>query len=197
MKYAFTLMFWGFIIVFLEIFIISIDISPDPIGFFMIAVGLYHLESDYPIAKRGGLTAFILAALSTPSVFIANNDLHEAITGGWFFYSTALTIMEVILVYFILKLMIEICKEFKLEELQNKYKTFLNWYVSVFIIVHLLSAFTLNVYSNTYGSLVIIFGLISLVFHIVFLVYLFKFRQIEENNHYDTDLPDQKENVNE
>ncbi|WP_404332506.1 hypothetical protein [Mesobacillus maritimus] len=50
---GFRKIFWGFILVFLEIHLLIIDILPDPIGYYLIFSGINLLNKHYGVSSKG------------------------------------------------------------------------------------------------------------------------------------------------
>ena len=68
MKGAFGNMFWGMLIVLLDIRI-GFDLMIDPVGYLLIAYGMSRIDKAIPLFRVGKWIAVLLAAVSIPAVF--------------------------------------------------------------------------------------------------------------------------------
>ena len=91
MKSALNLVFWGYLLALLRLEI-GIDILPDPVGYFLIALGCFGLREHYPIAQKAGILAVGMIFMSIPTVFI---NLDEVSSLGWGAYTIAITLLKI------------------------------------------------------------------------------------------------------
>lgn len=175
MKTALNLLFWGYFLVFLR-FEIVIDILPDPLGYFLIALGSYQLHKSYPVAKRAGILATMMIFISLPTVFV---DVGKAVAFGWSTYAIALLFLKLMLVYFLFSILKGIAKDFgekALIERTNKVYTF---YITLNLILLAFTSFSMNVSGDFWVSIGFILMISSLIMEIIFLVLIRAIRRSE------------------
>ncbi|MGP4071748.1 hypothetical protein ACTWQB_04250 [Piscibacillus sp. B03] len=180
MKNSILHMFWGFIIVLIDTRIETFDVLLDPVGYLFIYIGLIQVSNISQRAKTGLTVAFILIIMSIPAIVMDPNTI---IFGFWKFYFLAVNILDVVLVYYIFLVLIELVESHKEFELKIRTEKIMKAYLAIILTVIFLNTFSLNF--SLFIWLFALLGIVGLITHIVFLVLLFKFRnlgdQLEKN----------------
>lgn len=69
MKSAFSNLFWGLLIVAIDIrLIFDFDVLADPVGYLLIAYGMSRISTSIPLFRFGKWVAFLLAMISFPDL---------------------------------------------------------------------------------------------------------------------------------
>ncbi|MBO8172132.1 MAG: hypothetical protein H0Z33_09580 [Bacillaceae bacterium] len=182
MPKAFHQLFWGFLMVLIDIFLFRLDLFPDFVGFLIIHAGLRKLElrdREFVIAKKW-TTALVF--LSFPALYqfspnvlngiVLSNRLWLSIT-----FSIVLGLMHLILVYYIVKGMIHLVESEK-QTLARKSEKRLNFYVGGILVSLVILTFIFNVPEQIGAFLLIGSSVISLIVEISFLVLLKEYQRL-------------------
>ncbi|GEN46843.1 hypothetical protein [Alkalibacillus haloalkaliphilus] len=187
MREAFTLILAGFLIVFFDIEFNGFNIIVDVVGYIIVAVGLSKLQTYSNYAKTAMFIASILAVVSIPNIFITEVEFNTAVTPTFeYYYALTLTILQFVLVIYCLFIMRQLSETFNPNH-TRAINMLLGFTAALNTIVIALMSVSINIQSHTFNMMIVSFGLMALITHTVFLVYLFKFRRIEENNDDDED----------
>ena len=177
MAQAFNKIFWGYLIVLIEIHIIVIDVLAEPIGYYLIYSGIKTLLNEFQIGNKAKSLSLVLVFLSIPTVFISQNTganglIHQSIFSWWSLYLTVLSLVKLILVFFIFQLIMEVVHKYGNEGMiRRSKKTFTN-YMIVTLFTLFLQPFLIN-FSADYVLVIGIFIIIiSFIMEIIFLVLL-------------------------
>ncbi|WP_390297913.1 hypothetical protein [Virgibacillus kekensis] len=174
-------MFWGFLITLIEIHFLVIDILPDPLGYALIAAGISSIIEDFPIGKKAYNIAVFLGVISIPGVFIqqiGGNGIVQSLTATGV-YSLVLSLINLVLVFYIFQLLMEIARKRGEEELINRTSVFLRIYIVTMLVIQILQSFTLNMHGALLQGYIIVAVIISLVLQITFLAWIFRFRKYD------------------
>ena len=166
MRTALNLLFWGHFLVVLRIDI-GIDILPDPLGYFLIALGSYRLQKSYPLAKKAGALATAMIFISLPTVFV---DVGKAVAFGWSTYSIALLFLKLILVYFIFAILKSIVKDYDNEALIKRAHSVSTIYISLNLVLLAFLSFSMNVSGDFWNIISITLVVAVLIMEVIFLV---------------------------
>lgn len=187
---GFQKIFWGFILVLIELHIIVIDILPDPVGYYLIFSGLGLMANRFPASEKAKNFALGLALLSIPTVFIQNNAVDQMGTGsifsGWALYLNIIGILNLVLVYYIFRLMITIVEENGDLYLQSRTANTFKVYMIAMLIVTFSQSFAMNMTQDVLIIYTILSVAVSLIMHIVFLVLVHKFSKLPDKTHIAT-----------
>jgi hypothetical protein len=185
MKESFGKIFWGFLLVLIEIHLIVVDILPDPLGYFFICTGiqgLLHYDKKY--AEKARLLSLLLIFGSLPAMFIQNSSIHQmgefAPMDGWSIYMNILGFAKFILVYYMFRLMISVGQELERKSLIKRTQSVFRFYMIVMLINLALQSFMMNLYSDLLLGVIIFMIASSLIMEITFLVLLRTFRNTRE-----------------
>ncbi|WP_112179507.1 MULTISPECIES: hypothetical protein [Paraliobacillus] len=180
MRTAFHKIFWGFLLAVIEIHIYVIDILPEPVGYFLIAGGLIWFKETYKEAKYAHQLAMILVVISIPSVFIQQQPIDQITTFGsiWGAYGLLIQIVNLILVYFVFRLLVAIAIQKSANELARGTTILFKVYMVVMLLAFILPLFSVN--SQFIVSIAAYAVLGGLVVEVVFLIWLRKFANLEE-----------------
>ncbi|MDX5474039.1 MAG: hypothetical protein LPK00_00760 [Bacillaceae bacterium] len=178
----FKKLFWGFLLVFLEIHIV-IDILPDPIGYFMIFSALVLLLKIIPDSKAGKHAkrwAQALIILSIPTFFISQNEINQLgnIPNLWGSYTFFLGLLKIVLMFYVFQLMIQLASHVRADQLQNKTNSFMKVYLVSIIFISFLETFSINMISDIFTGIMVFSIVILLILEIYFLVLLWRFSKI-------------------
>ncbi|MRH43793.1 hypothetical protein GH741_14035 [Aquibacillus halophilus] len=184
MKFAFKRLFWGFLLVLLEIHILVIDIFPDPVGYYLILSGLTWLIKDYPVGKKASNIAGFLIIFSIPTVFINQSNMNETIGqvdifSGLSLYMVALELIKLVLVFYVFKFMLEIAQASADNNLYHRTLNTFKVYMIIMLVGHLLQAFTMN--ESGMVAFMVFALIVMLAMEVVFLVLLSKFSKLDDD----------------
>lgn len=179
---AFTKIFWGFLLVFLDIrLFMPIDLFADPIGYFLIFSGVHLLVNDFPIGRKAKYLSITLSILSIPTLFY---DKVDAGVGEYFsylnWYLSALGLAHYILIFFVFQLIVEIANRSKNENLiRRSSTTFIAFFIVTFVI-YLWTTFAINLpmHSNWVISVSTLLLIIGFIMGILFLTLLWSTRNV-------------------
>lgn len=185
MRESFGKIFWGFLLVLLEIHLIVVDILPDPLGYFYIYTGIQSLvKYDKENAEKARLLSILLIFVSLPAMFFQNTSINQmgefAPMNGWSIYMIILGFAKFILVYYIFKLMVSISEELGRKSLKQRTQSVFRFYTIVMLIHFLLQSFLINLYSDLLLGVIILLVVSSLIVEITFLVLLRTFRNLRD-----------------
>ncbi|MDQ0351965.1 amino acid transporter [Alkalibacillus filiformis] len=182
MREAFTLILTGFLIVFFDIEFNGFNIIVDTVGYIIVAVGLSKLQAHSKYAKTALIIASSLVIISVPTIFITEVELNTTVAPTFeYYYTLTLTILQFALVIYCLLVMKQLNELFN-ANFTKAINLLLSFTLILNTIVIAIIATSINVQSHTFNMVVVSFTMMALIAHIVFLVYLFKFIRIEENN---------------
>lgn len=173
-RLGFKYMIIGFLFVLLDIHIL-IDVLPDPVGYILIGSGIVKLAAGQPNAKKAEITAYIMMVLSIPTFFLSGEVLHQMQSEsiGWQSYGFAVSLVHLILVYFIFGMLLtEVEYLLHAEVLRVRVRKMMIIYMSIGLSTAFLQPFLLNIDENI--ALVLGIGIIvlSLIVQLAFLVHL-------------------------
>ncbi|WP_085993556.1 hypothetical protein [Oceanobacillus senegalensis] len=178
---AFGKIFWGFLIVLIEIHLFAFDVLPDPVGYYFIYSGISMLLYDYPLGKKASNWAIVLCFLSIPSVFISQNEVNQMVEVISFsqIYTTIMGIVKVILSFYVLQLMLKIAEERGGDDLRNGTSKFFRIYIITMMSVQILTPFAMNTHGNLLIMSTFITVLLVLILEIMFLVLIRRFKKLD------------------
>jgi len=176
LKPAFQRIFWGFLIVFIDVQFEYVDFIADPIGYFLVFTGLKLISREFLFRKYASWTSLFLIFFSIPAIFINTNRLNELPPiSGMNFYVFTLSMGDLLLISYIFKLMLEIAS-------YEGQVTLLQRIHTIFILYLTASVSTLIIQPLLWGyATVFLIGIslateiVAFVMHIIFLVQLLKF----------------------
>ena len=175
---AFQKMFWGLILVWIDVYVI-IDVFADPIGYYLIYLGIKLMVERFPIGKKAEFLALVLVIISAPSIAI--NQPSQPPTGFVYsamdWYYTMMSFANFLLIYFIFQLIIDIAAKSEKQSMVNWAKTIGMIYFVIMFIIHLSNSFAINFQIDGYLSFA--FLVASLIIHCVFLMIVDEARKIK------------------
>ncbi|MBS4198071.1 hypothetical protein KHA93_00155 [Bacillus sp. FJAT-49732] len=183
---AFTKIFWGFMLVFLNLNINQFDLFPDFIGYFIIVSGLSDLSTFSSYFKKANIYAILLGVASIPTYFIGEINILEGFIPSTstiliLASSSIMTLIHLVLIYYLLKGSIELANQHKQESLANTTKNNLKIYVIVVLSVAILTPFALNISEGAALTLITIGAIASFVVEIMILILIWQYRKIFNN----------------
>ncbi|MUV37761.1 hypothetical protein JNUCC1_01567 [Lentibacillus sp. JNUCC-1] len=176
MRTAYGRMFWGFILVLIDINI-PIDLLPDPIGFLLVCSGVSVLIEQFSGGRKVHITGIMLAIVSVPTVFIPQNTVTDLIT-MWGIYYFALGVLKLVLVFYVFQLMIANARKLGDPQLVKSTTSAMRIYAVTFIAAHIAIPFTINTYGSALMTITTLSTGATLIVEIIFLYQLLKFRKL-------------------
>lgn len=173
MKGSLGQILYGYVFIFLAIRI-GIDILADPIGYFLIAAGCYKIGE---VIEDGKLAAYIsigLIFISIPSVFI---DFNLVDRGPWYYYSNFLFAGEIVLTFYLFRMLIKLAAKNGEMELSNRTQRLFNIYIPTNLLMLGLSAVMIAFVYESLQVLAFLLIIILLVLNIAFILLLNAFRK--------------------
>jgi hypothetical protein len=171
MRKAFKYIITGFLFVLFDIHIIF-DILPDPIGYILIFVGARKLEVIESSTHFTSAMASILLVLAIPNIFINPQLFQQQPPEWWGIYSTTMGLIDLILVYFLFKLIRQILQLIQSAELIIKTEKTYKGYMFVMIIILFIQPFLINMTTHLATGIMIFSGLAGIITQITFLFFL-------------------------
>ncbi|PZX03843.1 hypothetical protein C7437_10540 [Psychrobacillus insolitus] len=170
MRSGFKKLFIGFLFVFLKFHII-VDLLPDFIGYILIYNGIKQLAtlSSQSYDKLKVLT-IVLAVVSVPNFFLNDQIIQQS---EWLsYYPVLLSLLKVILVYYLFDLLRVIAKLLPFEETLHATNRIFYWYMAVNLGSLLCQSFIINAPMDIMLSVSVLIVVLGLIIEIAFLVYL-------------------------
>lgn len=166
MKKAVNLLFWGYLFVLVRIEF-GIDILPEPLGYFIIATGCTRLGKKYPAGQKAWAFATAMIFISFPTIFVNVHEQTHILLNA---YSILLMMLQLIVVYFIFRLLKEIAADYEDSLLMKR----TNRTFTIYMITHLIylaaSTFSPNLSGDTWMLFILSLMFISLIMDVVFLI---------------------------
>jgi hypothetical protein len=175
MSAGFHKLFWGFLIVFVKIHILNVDILPDPLGYFLILQGIGILWKDSLGVEKARMLAGLLIVISIPSIFVQPNAAGFRMameSTEWHLYGFALSIIKLVLVFHIFRMILNLVIRQGQSELQKRVEFTFNTYMAVMLTVTIAESFLMNLSGDWLIGLAIVMIGAALIMEIVFLVLL-------------------------
>lgn len=176
-------MFWGFLLTGLDFRIIGIDILADPIGYFLVVAGISSLIHEFPIGKRARGIAIVLSVLSIPTVVASLDKVSEMyqIVSYWSIYSIVYPIMQLMLMFFVFQLLVNIAKKHGGTNLQSWTDKLFKIYLVLNLVILIAQPFAINLYGNSLQVIIVGSWVLLFILEIVFLVLLLQFRKLDKS----------------
>jgi len=179
---AFTKIFWGFMLVFLDFKINQFDLLPDFVGYFIIVSALSDLNSFSAYFRKARTFAIILAILSIPEYFIGEINILEGIVPSTstiliLISSSALTLIHIAFIFFLLQGCIELANHHQNSTLAKTTKNIQTFYIIILLAVTILTPFVLNIPQNLATAIIIVGGIASFVVYIMVLILIWSYRK--------------------
>jgi hypothetical protein len=175
---GFRKIFWGFILVFIEIHLLVIDLLPDPIGYYLIFSGINLVNNHFGFKNRGKNVALGLVFLSIPTLIIQNQAVVQMSASAM--YLSLMGILNLILAYFIFQLMVSISNKREDDSLSKRTTTTFKIYMTLMFLFTFLEAFSINMTESMRMGFIVFSAFTGLVMNILFLVLLSKFSKLSD-----------------
>lgn len=170
MKPAFANLFWGVLLVWIDIRISAFDVLNDTLGYLLIAYGMHRISKPIPLFRFGRWLALLLAIISIPTTFsektVSLFDRPFLLEGTWW----EIWISGVAGEFVLLLLVYTLCEgPARLAKSRGEKGLFEHmrgsWYVYLFSVVPLMliSPFLLNFDIQALPVILIISGGVSLI----------------------------------
>ncbi|SEN63964.1 hypothetical protein SAMN05192533_11671 [Mesobacillus persicus] len=183
---GFRRIFWGFIFIFLEIHIIAIDILPDPVGYYLILSGLNLMKSRYHLNVKANYVATLLVLVSIPTVFLQNNAIDQlgsaSLITGWSIYMSVIGVLNLVLAYFIFRVMISIATNRGDDHLLRRTTNTFKAYMIIMLLITFFESFAMNMTRDLLMGYVTISAIFGLTMNIILLVLLSRFSKLDDND---------------
>ena len=170
---AFKYMIGGFLLVLIDIH--NLDILPDPLGYMMIASGIHQMGARQPNAFKAEITAYLLMALSVPTLFLSGQLLNpmQINSTGWLLYGLSVTITNLILMYFVFRMLIhEVEYPIETAEKQNRTRILMKVYMTISLSSAFIQPFLFHMKQDVQSTIAITTIVLTLAVHIAFIVHL-------------------------
>ncbi|MEH7236713.1 hypothetical protein [Bacillus sp. JJ1562] len=175
----FKRIFWGYIIILIEIHMFVIDLLPDPVGYYLIYSGVAALPPENRIGNKLKKLLIGLMFISIPTVFIQQNVKVNEL--GSFagialldIYSIILEISKLILVFFVFRLIMEFVTVIGDKFLVRRSSKTFKIYMTVMPLITLSHTFAMNLSSNILLGYLFFTIPLGFIMEIMFLVLLWK-----------------------
>ncbi|MDW0118231.1 hypothetical protein QTL97_14960 [Sporosarcina thermotolerans] len=172
--------FWGYLFIFFD-FYIMIDLLMDPIGYFLIYTGCARIVGAYPNAKKAMTVAMIGVFVSLPTVFINLSD--SALPFGWSIYESMLSILKLVIAFYLFLVLMEVAKIFGNVALHNRAQTTFKYFVTIHFAILTVMSFSMNVSGDGWVALTVILIIAGVLMDILFLLLIRAFRRVSPDNH--------------
>lgn len=184
MSEAFNKIFWGYLLILIEIHFLVIDIFPDLLGYYLIFSGISILLNDFPIGNKAKNIALALIFISIPTVFIEQNTGADQLgqlpfLSGWSIYVTVLGVLKLTLVFYIFQLIMAIVNKHGDFALINRTKKTFYTYILIMVLTMIAHSFSINFSTDQFIVVSIISLVLGFIMEIVLLVLLRKMRKID------------------
>ncbi|MDN4606224.1 hypothetical protein [Sporosarcina highlanderae] len=167
MNKALRNIFWGYFFIFFDLYIM-IDVLMDPIGYFLIYTGCARIVSAYPNAKKAMTVGMIGIFVSLPSVFVNLSD--SALPLGWSLYASILSILKLVIAFYLFYVLMEMAKSFGNEALYNRTQTTFKYFVTIHFAILTVMSFSMNVSGDGWLVLSVILVVAGVLMDILFLL---------------------------
>ena len=180
--YAINKIFWGLLLVLLDINIIYFDILPDILGYIMIVSGLSGLKPYSLFFRKAKIAAVFLVILSVPAFFLIpaipldefQPSSSSLITMA---SSTIFGLLHLVVIYYSIYGLIEMAKKLNIYELPERSQDRLNVYLIGSLGTMTVFPFVLNVSDQAAFYIIIISFIISITLEITILTLIRKYRK--------------------
>ncbi|WLD91735.1 hypothetical protein [Alkalihalobacillus sp. AL-G] len=183
MSSSYRKIFWGFLLVLIEIHIIAIDLLPDPIGYYFIFSGISKIVEDYQFGKNAKNLSMFIIFISVPTVFLQQttslNQFGQITAFSiWPMYMIVLGILKLILVFYVFQLLMKIVNNLGAESLIRRASNTFKIYMSVMFVLTIFQSFTMNLSNDLLIALSVVFVVLSLIMEISFLLLIRKIGKV-------------------
>lgn len=186
----FRKIFWGLLLILLEIHIVVIDILPDPLGYFLVFSGVSALEMEKNASgdkNKVKTMALALLFISIPTIFVQNtpNEVVLPYSIGPM-YMTGLGMLKLVLVFYLLKFMTAIAQERGVVELAKRTESTGKVYITATLIVTLIQSFLVNLTEGWAIGLTVLTIIVSLIMEVILLILVHKFGKVPPDTGQET-----------
>jgi hypothetical protein len=188
---GFRKIFWGFILVFIEIHLMVIDILPDPFGYYLIFSGIHLVNNHFGFSNKGKHVALGLVFLSLPTLFIQNQSVVQMSTSS--IYLSLIGILNLVLAFYLFQLMASIAKQREDDSLHKRTTTTFKIYMVLMFFLTFLEVFSINMTEGTMMWFLVFSAIFGLVMNIFFLALLSKFSKLSDDGNCPSDRRDSAE----
>lgn len=167
-------MITGFLLVLLDVHIFF-DFLPDPLGYLLIASGIHQLAAGKSNAKKAEITAYVLMALSIPTLFLSGEVLTQMQVNStsWLIYGFNVTLIDLILMYYVFRmLMHEVDYPIEAAEKQNGIKKIMIVYMTITLTSTFIQSFLINMKQDVQSTVAVAIIVLTLSVHVAFIITL-------------------------
>ena len=178
MRVAFKYIIIGFLLILFDIHVF-IDILPDPVGYLMIFIGTRKLDFKEFSMHPTSVVASILIFASLPTIFLDAQFFAQQVSIGewWGIYRNVLSLLDIILVYFLFQLIKDVVKTLNSFELTRKTEKMYKWYMIVMLTVLFIQPFLININGQAAIGLMLLVVACALITQISFIFFLRNIQQ--------------------
>lgn len=188
---GFRKIFWGFILIFIEIHIMVIDILPDPIGYYLIFSGINLVNNHSGFKNKGKNIALALVFFSIPTLIIQNQGVVQMSASAM--YLSLMGILNLILAFYIFQLMVSISNKREDDSLSKRTTTTFKIYMALMFLLTFLEAFSINITESMRMGFLAFSAFFGLVMNITLLVLLSKFSKLSDDGETPPDRRESSE----
>lgn len=173
MNTYFNRIFWGMILIFLNVNIGSVDILPDIVGYIIIVMALSNLyeTKNEEAFKKGQLYGWLMVLFAAFDMVVKLVGFNESAVGRSIIWSSlygqGVAFVRVILLYYICKGIFNLGERYDNIDISTKAKERWYWVLGLQIGVAIVLAFTLNFKTAVLDTLLIIMAGIGFVLNIL------------------------------
>ncbi|MCG7343711.1 hypothetical protein MHZ92_06175 [Sporosarcina sp. ACRSL] len=168
MNKALRNIFWGYLFIFFDFYIIMIDVFMDPIGYYLIYLGCARIVGSYPIAKKALTVGMIGIFVSLPSAFVNLSD--SELPFGWSLYASILSIFKLVIAFYLFFVLMGMAKSFGDEALFKRTQSTFKYFVTIHFAILVFMSFSMNVSGDGWIALSVILVIAGILMDILFLI---------------------------
>ncbi|TQR21478.1 hypothetical protein [Psychrobacillus vulpis] len=170
MRDGFKQLIIGYLFVLIKIHIV-VDILPDFIGYIFIYNGIKKIATTSAQSyEKLKILSAIIAIFSVPNFFLSDQMIQQSI--WWGYYVIALSLLKVILVYFLFDILRVVARLLPSDEALLSTKRMYTWYMTIILGSLFFQSILMNFPIFMIQSVSIFIVILVLIIEISFLVYL-------------------------
>ncbi len=176
MSNGYRLIFWGLLFILIDLRLGPLDILPDFIGYIFILNGIKSLSARETLFEKARPLAMLLIVLAFPNFMGAweINLTEGPIAVFPMVYQFVLSILHLLLIYFIFDATYRYAKENRDEFWAKAARVRWNYYAVIHLIYLALNSFMFNVSFNVFQAVYILIMITILIIEIVIIVFMKK-----------------------
>ncbi|QOR68258.1 hypothetical protein IM538_09200 [Cytobacillus suaedae] len=183
MNSGYNRLLWGFLLVILDLRIMSFDVLIDAVGYFIVVSGLNILSAQSESFKKAQVLGVILGILSIPSTidFAATFPLEQGILPtnlfiGSLFFSSFLGFLHIVLAFYIFRGMREMAIQANLHGTPERVQGRARFYIFTSIIILAIMPIFLNLNDEAGIYVLVAVAIVSFIVELFFILLIREFR---------------------